>query len=72
MRTLQDYRAAKNLKQVEVAKAMKVGQSTVATWEAGLAYPRAKQMLKLAKLLGIDVADVIKSISNSKEKRDRE
>lgn len=71
MRTLQDYRTAKNLKQVEVAKALKVGQSTVATWEAGLTYPRAGHMLKLAKLLGIDVADVIKSITRSREVREQ-
>ncbi|MBR6823135.1 MAG: helix-turn-helix transcriptional regulator [Clostridia bacterium] len=62
MKTLAQYRADRNLKQGEVAKKLKVGQSTVATWEAGLAYPRPQMLLKLAKILGIDVADVINSI----------
>ncbi len=71
MKTLAQYRQDRNLKQGEVARRLRVGQSTVATWEAGLAYPRVVMLPKLAKILGIEIADVINAITYSKEREQR-
>lgn len=66
METLREIRKLKKLTQIDVAKALKVGQSTVATWESGIGYPRTDKLLELSVLLGVSVEDVIKAIGASK------
>ena len=46
--------------QNEVAKALGVNQSAVSFWESGRNQPRGKQMVKLAKLYGVTVDELLR------------
>lgn len=46
--------------QNEVAKVLGVNQSAVSFWESGRNHPRAKQMVKLAKLYGVTVDELLR------------
>lgn len=46
--------------QNEVAKVLGVNQSAVSFWESGRNQPRAKQMVKLAKLYGVTVDELLR------------
>lgn len=46
--------------QSEVAKALGVNQSAVSFWESGRNLPRGKQMVKLAKLYGVTVDELLR------------
>lgn len=46
--------------QSEVAKALGVNQSAVSFWESGRNQPRGKQMVKLAKLYGVTVDELLR------------
>ena len=46
--------------QNEVAQALGVNQSAVSFWESGRNQPRAKQMVKLAKLYGVTVDELLR------------
>lgn len=50
--------------QNEVAKALGVNQSAVSFWESGRNQPRAKQMVKLAKLYGVTVDELLREEDN--------
>lgn len=64
---LAEIRKDRNLKQGDVARKLKVAQSTVATWEKGDAYPRPEMLLQLSKILEVDVEKIIKSIMKAKK-----
>ena len=49
---IKEIRKEKGLTQNELAKVMKVGQTTVCQWESGVRSPRAKQLPELARALG--------------------
>lgn len=67
MKELASYRQDKNLRQIDVAKKLKVGQSTVAMWEKGGSYPRPEMLLQLSKLYGIEVEVLIRAIKRKGE-----
>lgn len=46
--------------QNEVANALGVNQSSVSLWESGRNLPRGKQMVKLAKLYGVTVDELLR------------
>lgn len=50
--------------QNEVAKVLGVNQSAVSFWESGRNQPRAKQMVKLAKLYGVTVDELLREEDN--------
>ncbi|WP_295155277.1 helix-turn-helix transcriptional regulator [Selenomonas sp. AE3005] len=50
MLKLKELRKARNLTQAELAKLLDVDRTTVAQWENGVNMPRAKMLIKLAKI----------------------
>lgn len=55
MKGLSAARKKANIRQVELAQAMQVNQSTVSMWESGAAAPASDKLPKLAKLLGCTI-----------------
>ncbi len=53
--------------QSEVAKALGVNQSAVSFWESGRNQPRGKQMVKLAKLYGVTVDELLREDEQNAE-----
>lgn len=53
--------------QNEVAKALGVNQSAVSFWESGRNQPRGKQMVKLAKLYGVTVDELLREDEQNAE-----
>lgn len=53
--------------QNEVAKALGVNQSAVSFWESGRNQPRGKQMVKLAKLYGVTVDELLREDAQNAE-----
>lgn len=53
--------------QAEVAKAMGVDQSAVSFWETGKTAPRAGLLVKLAKLYGVTVDELLSEQKGEKE-----
>ncbi len=58
---IKELRVAAGLKQVDLAKAMNVSQSTVAGWETGECYPSAQRIPALAKALGVKIQELFVS-----------
>ena len=56
---LKTIRAAKNLTQGDLAKALFVSQQAVSLWETGSGYPDVPILRSLAKYLGVKVDDLI-------------
>lgn len=52
------------LTQEDVAKRMEVGQSTISAWESGRARPNYADLMKLARLLDLDVGDLVAAAAN--------
>jgi transcriptional regulator with XRE-family HTH domain len=50
MNKLKELRKDKNLTQAELAKLLDVDRSTIAQWERGENMPRAKMLIRLAKI----------------------
>lgn len=48
------------LTQAQVAEALKVRQSAVAQWEAGMIKPRADKLPAIAKLFGCTIDELLK------------
>lgn len=59
MNKLKQLRQKNGLTQAELAARINVSQSTVAMWENGKAYPRVESLIKLAKIFGCSVSDLI-------------
>ena len=57
--SLSDKRKAAGFTQNDLAEALGVGQSTVAMWETGQAYPRAALLPKIAQVLGCTVDELL-------------
>jgi len=57
-------REALNLRQMDVAEALGVDRSTVASWETGRASPEARLILPLAELLKITADDLLAEPDN--------
>ena len=52
-------RAKVNLTQEEVARELNIDRSTVAKWETGKADPRAEMLVKLSKLFGCSIDELM-------------
>jgi transcriptional regulator with XRE-family HTH domain len=58
--TLKRLRERRGLTQAELAAAIGVHRVTVATWETGRFRPSVDMLPRLAKLLDVDVAELLK------------
>lgn len=54
--------------QVELADALCVGQSTIATWETNRAMPRADKLKPLAQALGCTVDELLDGADDAERK----
>mgnify|MGYP004482803797 CR=1 FL=1 len=57
---IKSLRMSKSLTQSELAKALRVGRTTVAMWETGKALPRSELLPKIALELNCTVDDLLK------------
>lgn len=48
------------LKQEDIARALDIDRSTVAKWETGRSLPRAERLVKLAKVLGCSIDELMR------------
>lgn len=48
-----------NIKQKDIAEALRIDRSTVAKWETGESLPRADKLPQLAKILGCTVDELL-------------
>ena len=60
-KALLEARKQKGLSQKQLADALPVGRASVANWEADRRLPNAAIIAKLAKILGVEVADLLDS-----------
>ena len=56
---IQKFREAANLSQSELARRIGMSPSSVSEWEAGCHSPRYNVMFRIAKVLGVTVADLL-------------
>lgn len=55
------YRKKNKLTQVQLGAELRVAQSTVAMWETGESMPRANMLLKLARVFGCSIDELLVS-----------
>ena len=55
---IRELREAANLQQKQVAAYMNVLQSTVSNWETEVALPKARELPRLARVLGCSIDDL--------------
>jgi len=60
MNQIKEFRNKKRLSQIELAKIMKVNQSTIANWERDYRTPSIRQAIKLADVLETTVESLYK------------
>lgn len=60
MNAFKQAREKKKMRQEDVAKHLGINRSTVAQWERGVAYPRAKTLAKVAKLYGCKLETLLR------------
>ena len=58
----------KGMSQKEVADALGVSPVVVFYWANGKSYPRPDKLLKLEELLGVPAGDIIRAITETKDK----
>jgi DNA-binding XRE family transcriptional regulator len=61
MQNIKVMRERASLTQVELAKMLGVGQSTIAMWETGESAPRAALLPKIAELLKCSIDELFES-----------
>ena len=61
MNNIKKFRKKNKISQLELARILKVGQSTVSMWETGDIMPRADKMPMLAKILNCSIDDLFKN-----------
>jgi len=59
MNSIKDKRIKAGIKQREVAKELRIDRSTVTKWERGISKPRADALIKLARLFGCTVDELL-------------
>lgn len=59
---LKERRVNSGLRQEDVAKKLNVGQGAVSRWESGETKPVKKHRVKLAKLYGCTVDEILKDV----------
>lgn len=60
--TLRDHRTRCQMTQEYVAEAVGVSRQAVSKWEKGLSSPSTANLLALAKLYGVSVEELLKSV----------
>ena len=60
MNRIQEFRKKKKISQSDIAKIMKVKQSTIANWESEYRNPNIRQAIKLANILDTTVESLYK------------
>ena len=65
MDDLRALRRQRFLTQKELAARVGVSYQTVQTWESGTATPRLRHIPKLAEVLGLEPAELLKMLDNS-------
>lgn len=55
-KNIESFRIARKMGQVDLAQALDVTQATVSRWESGLIEPRRAMKVRIASVLGTDVA----------------
>ncbi|CAK2160975.1 HTH-type transcriptional regulator, cell division transcriptional repressor [Vibrio crassostreae] len=65
---IKELRENKGLRQEDMAKMMGVAQQTILKWESGKTEPKASQILKLAKTLGVSVSVIFEEEESSIDK----
>lgn len=66
--SLRELREQQKLRQVDVAKKLRVEQSTVSYWESGKHRPPRKYHKTLARLYGCSVDDIMMKTEESHER----
>jgi transcriptional regulator with XRE-family HTH domain len=66
MSLLRRYRLAAGLTQIELARRLGVGSSSVSFWESGTTIPSAAMFPKLARILGVDVMVLTQAVDPEK------
>lgn len=69
MNNLKCLREKSRFTQIELAKELGVGQSTVAMWETGKSVPRAQQLPKLAELFGCTIDELFENNTDAKKQK---
>lgn len=64
MKSIKQYRESLGIKQVEMAAAFGVAQSTVVKWESEKGYPPSKLLEDVANYLGCTIDDLYETKSN--------
>lgn len=64
---IKELRAAAGYTQKELALSLGVGRSTIAKWEAGIAYPRTPDLPRLAKSLNCTEGEIISAITDARK-----
>ena len=67
MQTLRSLRRARDLTQIQVAKALGIGQGAVQKWENGVNSIPSKRLPRLAALLGVSVAELAEALPDTSE-----
>lgn len=72
-KSLSELRKTSGLTQIEVAKKLKVDQTTVSKWENGEALPRVEMLFMIARLYGVKVDNIklIRAIKAKPLKKER-
>lgn len=58
---LREARVAKDMTQLELATALRVGQSAVSMWERGATMPTLENLIALAKILDVSMDSLLAS-----------
>ena len=61
MKGLAKCRKAAKLTQAELAALLNVGQSAIAAWESGAAYPNANKLPAIAEVLDCSIDDLFRA-----------
>lgn len=59
MSNIKHYREKQGLTQGQLAVSLNVTQSAVAKWETGDAAPRSEKLIKLSRLFGCSIDDLL-------------
>lgn len=60
MNNIKKLREKAGLKQTDLARMLKIGQSTVAMWETGETMPRTDKLPALAEIFGCTIDELFK------------
>ncbi len=65
--TIRTLRRAAGITQAQLASAMGITQSGVANWENEIALPSARQLPRLARVLGVPIGELFAEEENDEE-----